>query len=98
VTIADLWILMPLLFLAGGSLLILLLGAIVPGRHGTLIGVAVTIGTTLWALQSPPALLAPNLGLAATPFARFFTIFFFGAAAGVGALPSPGRSAASSGG
>ncbi len=75
-TIADLWILMPLLLLAGGSLLILLLGAIVPGRHGTLIGVAVTTGAALWALQSPPALLAPNLGMAATPFARFFTIFF----------------------
>ncbi|TWJ18879.1 NADH-quinone oxidoreductase subunit N [Geobacter argillaceus] len=75
-TIADLWILMPLLLLAGGSLLILLLGAIVPGRYTTTVGVAVTLGAALWAVQSPPALLAPNLGLAATPFARFFTIFF----------------------
>jgi NADH-quinone oxidoreductase subunit N len=63
-----------MLLLAGGALLVLLVGAVIPGRSGTIIGVAATVGVALWALQPPPALLAQNLGLAATPVARFFTV------------------------
>ncbi|QSV46657.1 NADH-quinone oxidoreductase subunit N [Geobacter benzoatilyticus] len=75
-SIADLWTIMPLLILACGSVLVLLFGAIVPGRYGTAIGVAVCAGAALWALQTPPQPMAPTLGVAFTPFARFFLVFF----------------------
>ncbi|WP_318556674.1 NADH-quinone oxidoreductase subunit N [Geobacter anodireducens] len=75
-TIADLWTIMPLLLLACGSVLVLILGAIVPGRYGTAIGVAVCAGAALWALQTPPRPLAPTLGVAFTPFARSFVVLF----------------------
>jgi NADH-quinone oxidoreductase subunit N len=74
-TLADLWIAMPLLLLAGGALVVLLLGAIVPGRYGTWTAVACCCGAALWTLQQPP-LVAASLGLAATPLARLFTVFF----------------------
>lgn len=70
---ADLWAVVPLLILSGGSLLILLLGAVGPGRYGTAIGLAATLGAALWVCQPPVAPAAPVLGIAATPFARFFT-------------------------
>jgi len=76
VTAADLWILMPLFFLACGSLVILLGGAFSSGRYGTWIGVCATLASACWVLREPPLLLAPQLGLAATPFARFFTLLF----------------------
>lgn len=82
-SIADLWIAMPLLILGGGALLVLTLGAIVPGRSGLHVAVVCCCGTALWALQTPPALIAPGLRLAATPFARFFTIYFALTAAAV---------------
>ena len=75
-TISDLWILMPLLILALGALLVLMVGAIMPGRYGTAIGAVCCGGAALWALQTPPATQAVALGIAATPFARFFTVFF----------------------
>jgi NADH-quinone oxidoreductase subunit N len=76
VTAADIWIIMPLAILAAASLLVLLLGAVVPGRYGTAIGVAATVGAALWAFQTPPAAHAPSLGMAFTPFTRFFTVLF----------------------
>jgi NADH-quinone oxidoreductase subunit N len=75
-TFTDLWILLPLLILACGSLLVLLSGAIVPGRYGTWLGVASCAGAALCSLQPPPVVASVALGLAATPFARFATIFF----------------------
>lgn len=75
-TTADIWIIMPLAILAGASLLILLLGAVVPGRYGTAVGVAACVGAALWALQLPPAAFSQTLGVAFTPFARFFTALF----------------------
>ncbi|MHC1696605.1 MAG: NADH-quinone oxidoreductase subunit N [Geobacteraceae bacterium] len=75
-TAADLWTLMPFFFLACGSLLILLGGAFRPGRYGTWIGVAAALAAAGWVLREPPLLLASQLGLAATPFARFFTMLF----------------------
>lgn len=80
-TIAELWSILPLLILAGGAILVLLLGAIVPGRYGTTIGLVATIGAALWLTQPP---LNPTLGfpgIAATPLARFFAILFCGTAA-----------------
>ncbi len=67
---------MPLLILAAGALLILVLGAVVPYRIGTTVGVVAALGAALWAVLSPPAPIAPTLGVAFTPFARFFTIVF----------------------
>lgn len=75
-TFADLWAALPLLIIASGALAILLCGAFAPGRQGTWIGVAAALGAALWALQTPPQNVAPLLGLAATPFARFFTVLF----------------------
>jgi len=75
-TVADIWIIMPLAILAGASLLILLLGAVVPGRYSTAVGVAACVGSALWALQLQPAAFSQTLGVAFTPFARFFTVLF----------------------
>ncbi|HEY5522993.1 MAG TPA: NADH-quinone oxidoreductase subunit N [Desulfuromonadaceae bacterium] len=64
---------MPLIILAGGSVLILLAGAIKPGGYlygltGTLI-----IAAMLWSLLIPTDAVMP--GLAITPFSRFFALF-----------------------
>lgn len=76
-TTTDLWISLPLLLLAIGALLTLLLGAITRNDTiGTMVGVAVTLGAALWLLQTPPALVAPNLGLSAAPLARLLGIAF----------------------
>ena len=82
-TAADLWIALPLLILAGSALIILLLGAVIPGNYGTLVGVATTACAALWVIQSPPVTLAPTLALAATPIARLFTLLFCITAAAV---------------
>jgi NADH-quinone oxidoreductase subunit N len=66
---------MPLLILGCGALVVLLLGAIVPGRYSTWTAVACCSGAALWALQLPPA-VAAAMGLAATPLARLFTVIF----------------------
>ncbi|HZV80798.1 MAG TPA: NADH-quinone oxidoreductase subunit N [Geobacteraceae bacterium] len=75
-SVADLWILMPLLLPAIGALLALLLGAISPGRAATQIAVVALLATALWSLQAPPLAVAPQLGIAATPLARLFSVFF----------------------
>lgn len=72
-TAADLMALLPLLILAGGSVLILLAGAIKPGGYlykltGVLIASAI-----LWSLLIPVDAVMP--GLAITPLSRFFAIF-----------------------
>lgn len=69
----DIMPLMPLIILAGGSVLVLLAGAIKPGRYlygltGTLI-----IAAMLWSLLIPTDAVMP--GLAITPFSRFFALF-----------------------
>jgi NADH-quinone oxidoreductase subunit N len=75
-TPADIWAFMPLLIIAAGILTVLLMGAFVPGRHGTIVGIATVLGAAFWALQSPPLPVAPQLGLLYTPFARFFIVLF----------------------
>jgi NADH-quinone oxidoreductase subunit N len=74
-SVADLWSIMPLMILGAGALVVLLLGAVVPGRHGNTVALVAALAGAGWALQSPP-LQAASLGLVATPFARFFTILF----------------------
>jgi len=85
VSAADLWILMPLLLPACGALLVLLLGALFPGRRATWIAVAVLLGAAIWSLRAPPLTVAPQLGIAATPLARLFTVCF--SLLGAAALP-----------
>jgi NADH-quinone oxidoreductase subunit N len=75
-TLTDLWIGLPLLLLASGALLVLLSGALFPGRIGTIVAIVVALGAGLWPLQMPPLLPAATMGLAATPLSRFFTVFF----------------------
>ncbi|HEX8960549.1 MAG TPA: NADH-quinone oxidoreductase subunit N, partial [Geobacteraceae bacterium] len=75
-TIADIWSVMPLIILACGALAVLLLGAAVSGRHGTVTGVGALVGSALWCLLLPPGAMGSTLGVALTPFARFFTVLF----------------------
>jgi NADH-quinone oxidoreductase subunit N len=75
-TLADLWIAIPLLILAGCSLIVLLFGAIIPRNYGTIIGTTAATCAALWTIQSPPVNLAPTLALAATPLSRLFTTLF----------------------
>lgn len=75
-TVADLWILIPLLLISFGAVLTLLFGVISPGRTSLLIAVTVLTGAVLWSIQEPPMNSAPQLGLVATPLARLFTVIF----------------------
>jgi len=72
---SDLLIIMPLLILGVGAVLVLLLGAVVPGRCSGWTAVACCCGAALWTALPPP-LVAVSFGLAATPLARLFTLFF----------------------
>ena len=64
---------LPLLLLAVGALLTLLVGAVTSDdTAGTTIGVATTVGAALWLLQTPPAVVAPTLGLSAALLPRLF--------------------------
>ncbi|OGU13614.1 MAG: NADH-quinone oxidoreductase subunit N [Geobacteraceae bacterium GWC2_53_11] len=88
-TTADLWIAFPLMLLAVGALLTLLIGAVTrDDTAATMIGVAVTLGAACWLLQTPPAPLAPTLGLSAAGLPRLFGVFFALLAAGVLCLSS----------
>ena len=46
------------------------------GRYGTVIGVVATIGAGAWAIGMPSLAASPTLGIAFSPFARFFTALF----------------------
>lgn len=74
-TIAELWSIMPLLIIAAGALAVLLLGAVMPGRYGTTVGVVTLAGSILWCLQAPPG-TAATLGVLLSPIGRFFTGLF----------------------
>lgn len=88
-TTADLWIAFPLMLLAVGALLTLLVGAVTRNETvTTAIGVAVTLGAACWLLQTPPAPVAPTLGLSAAGLPRLFSVFFTLLAAGVLCLSS----------
>lgn len=73
---ADLWIAFPMLLLAVGAIAVLLLGALKQGCTGILLARIVTLGAAAWVLLPPPALLAPTIGLSASPLTRFFTLLF----------------------
>ena len=69
----DLMGLMPLIILAGGSVLILLAGVIKPGSYLYKLAGALVVSALLWSLMVPVNAVMP--GLAITPFSRFFTLF-----------------------
>jgi len=75
-TVADIWAVMPLLIIAVAAMLVLLLGAVVPGRYGTVVGAVALVGAALWCCQPSPGGVATSLGLILSPFARFFTVLF----------------------
>ncbi len=67
---------MPILIIACGSVLVLLLGAVAPGRYLTTVGVTTCLGAALWTVQFPPVAVAPQIGVALTPLARIFMVLF----------------------
>ena len=82
-TTTDIFIALPMLLPAIGALLTLLIGAVTrDDRAGTTIGVATTLAAALWLLQTPPAMVAPTLGLSAAPLPRLFGAFLALLAAG----------------
>lgn len=88
-TTADLFIALPLMLLATGALLTLLIGAVTRDDSAAItIAVATTLGAALWLVQTPLALLAPTLGLSAGALPRLFGVFFCLLAAGVLCLSS----------
>ena len=76
-TSSDFMALMPLIILAGGSVLVLLAGAIKPGGYLYRLSVALILSALLWSLLIPVEVVMP--GLAITPFSRFFTLFLLSA-------------------
>ncbi len=87
-TSVDIWIALPLLLLAIGSLLTLMVGAITRNdQPAYVLATVIAFSAALWALQTPPAIvaatqIAPTLGLSASLLARTFTVFFCLMAAG----------------
>jgi len=73
VTKADLMALMPLIILAGGSVLVLLAGAVRPGGYLYGLSIAFVALALGWTVGAPGTAVMP--GLAITPFARFFVLF-----------------------
>lgn len=72
-TSADLMALLPLMILAGGSVLVLLAGAVKPGGYLYGLAGALIIAAMLCSLLIPTGAVMP--GLASTPLSRFFALF-----------------------
>lgn len=73
-TSTDLLALMPLIVLSGGSVVVLLVGAIKPGgRFLYRLAGALILAALLWSLLMPANVVMP--GLAITPLSRFFALF-----------------------
>ncbi len=88
-TLADIWIALPLLILAFGALLTLINGAVTRSQTaGTVIAVVAAVGAGLWSMQTPDVPLAPTLGLSGSGLTRLFTAFFAFMAAAVLVLAS----------
>ncbi|GFE62348.1 NADH-quinone oxidoreductase subunit N [Geobacter sp. AOG2] len=72
-TKTDLIALMPLIILAGGSVAVLLAGAVRPGGWLYKLALAFVAADLVWTIAVPAVAVMP--GLAVTPFSRFFTAF-----------------------
>jgi len=75
-TASDLMALMPLIILAGGSVLCLLAGAFKPGFYLYEAALVVVAGALLFSASLPAEAVVP--GLAITPFSRLFSAFLYG--------------------
>ena len=83
-TRTDLWIALPLLFLAIGALMTLMAGSISRNENnGYIVAIATTLGAALLLLLSPPSLSASTIGISTTSTSRLFTLFFCQMAAAV---------------
>jgi len=72
-TVVDIYALMPLIILAGGSVIVLLAGAVRPGGYLYELAGALIAAALLWTIALPADVVLP--GLTIGPFARFFTLF-----------------------
>jgi NADH-quinone oxidoreductase subunit N len=72
-TKTDLMALIPLIILAGGSVLVLLAGAVRPGGYLYGLAITVVVSALAWTIAVPATTVMQ--GLAITPFARFFAVF-----------------------
>jgi NADH-quinone oxidoreductase subunit N len=70
---ADVYALAPLIILAGGSVLVLLVGAVRSGGYLYALAGALIVASLFWSLCIPATAVMP--GLSITPFARFFAVF-----------------------
>lgn len=70
---AGLMALMPLIILAGGSVAVLLAGAVRPGGWLYELALALVVVAVAWTIAVPVSVVMP--GLAVTPFSRFFAVF-----------------------
>ncbi len=73
---ADIYALMPLIILGGGSVLILLAGAFKPGSYLYELTMVLAASALLWSAILPAEAVVP--GLAITTFSRFFSAFLYG--------------------
>lgn len=69
----EIYALIPLMILAGGSVLVLLAGAVKPGGYLYLLAGTLIAASLLWSLLIPADAVMP--GLAVTPFSHFFAAF-----------------------
>jgi NADH-quinone oxidoreductase subunit N len=77
VTLVDIWIALPLLILAIGAILTLILGAVMQAKKAVLVlAIIASTGAGIWAMQTPAVLLAPTLNLSAVGLTRLFTVCF----------------------
>ncbi len=84
ISLADIQIALPLLILAIGALITLISGAISTKQTtGYVIAIIAAVGAGLWSMQTPPALIAPGLGLSASGLTRLFSAYFCFLAAAV---------------
>jgi NADH-quinone oxidoreductase subunit N len=75
-TANDIYALMPLIILTGGSVLVLLAGALRPGGYLYELTGALIVAALLWSLAVPAEALMPGLGV--TAFSRYFSAFLYG--------------------
>ncbi|MFA7062171.1 MAG: proton-conducting transporter membrane subunit, partial [Pedobacter sp.] len=75
-TSADMMALMPLIILAGGSVLALLAGVFKPGGYLYSLAIFLVSCAMLWSAALPYEAVMP--GLAIAPFSRFFSAFLYG--------------------
>lgn len=72
-TVSDIYTLLPLIILTGGSVLVLLVGAVRPGGYLYGLSGALVAAALLSSMLLPTGAVMP--GISITPFSQFFTLF-----------------------